>query len=202
LLAWASASSTPDALGRVSGWGHIKVVKQQFGPTTTPGDFVWTATPTDKLTFALDSLVNPTTVGTDVAGLMDHFNPSFPYSWPAARWARSYSGPTDVAMLDAVTSFDTSGFLNPVVGAFGWPVGRAGPDALTDVHPDGSLGAGNAGVDGHGGHRLGDVLAPPLGPHVVWRRVIGRDTLRSGGVTAKVLHPDHRDERLCSAHDD
>jgi hypothetical protein len=120
------AGPSPDAQGHVSGWGLIKAVKQQFGPTATDGDFVWTATPNDKLTFALDTLVNPTTVGTDVPGMMAHFDPNSAYSWPAARWAGSYSGPTDVAALDAATSFDTTAFLNPVAGTFGWNLDLAG----------------------------------------------------------------------------
>ena len=47
-----------------------------MGPVTTPGDFTWTATPADKLTFAIDTLVNPTTVGTDIARPMADFDPS------------------------------------------------------------------------------------------------------------------------------
>jgi PEP-CTERM motif len=81
---------------------------------------MWTATPTDKLTVAIDTLANPTTVGTDVAGAMADFDPSRAYSWPAAHWAGSYSGPTDSASLNAATSFDTTGFLNPTAGSFGW----------------------------------------------------------------------------------
>jgi hypothetical protein len=61
-----------------------------------------------KITMSLDTLVNPTTVGTDIAGPMADFDPNQAYSWPAVRWAGTYSGPTDVAMLDAATSFDTS----------------------------------------------------------------------------------------------
>jgi hypothetical protein len=83
------------------------------------------ATPTDKLTVALDTLINPTTVGTDVAGPMANFDPTQSYSWLAAQWSGIYSGPTDVATLDAATSFDTSGFLNPVAGTFGWSLDPA-----------------------------------------------------------------------------
>jgi hypothetical protein len=79
------AGSSPDALGHVSGWGLVKAVKQMFGATTSSGGFLWTATPTAKLTVALDTLVNPTTVGTDAAGPMADFDPSQSYSWPAAR---------------------------------------------------------------------------------------------------------------------
>jgi hypothetical protein len=72
------------------------------------------------LTVAIDTLINPTTVGTDVPGMMANFDPAQSYAWPAARWDGTYSGPTDVATLDAATSFDTSRVLNPIVGAFGW----------------------------------------------------------------------------------
>jgi autotransporter-associated beta strand protein len=121
--ATGTAGPSPDALGHVSGWGLVKAVKAQFGATTSSGDFVWTATPSSKLTVAIDTLVNPTTVGTDVAGPMDHFDPNSAYSWPAVQWAGTYSGPSDTAMLDAATSFDTSGFANPVAGTFGWSLG-------------------------------------------------------------------------------
>jgi fibronectin-binding autotransporter adhesin len=121
--ATGAAGPSPDALGHVSGWGLVKAVKAQFGATTSSGDFVWTATPSSKLTVGIDSLVNPTTVGTDVAGLMDHFDPNSPYSWPAVQWAGTYSGPTDTAMLDAATSFEIGAFMNPVAGTFGWSLG-------------------------------------------------------------------------------
>src|SRR5207253_329845 len=68
------------------------------------------------------TLVNPTTVGTDLPGPMDHFDPMQSYSWPAVQWAGAYSGPADAAALDAATAFDTSGFLNPIAGTFGWAV--------------------------------------------------------------------------------
>jgi hypothetical protein len=116
----------------------VKAVKQQFGATTSSGDFVWTATPAGKLTVAIDTLVNPTTVGTDVAGMMAHFDPNSAYSWPAARWAGSYSGPTEVGMLGAATSFDTSGFLNPVAGTFGWNLDPAG-QTLSLVYKPGAV---------------------------------------------------------------
>jgi hypothetical protein len=34
--------------------------------------------------------------------------------------------PTDAAALDVATSFDTSGFLNPTAGSFGWSLDPAG----------------------------------------------------------------------------
>jgi hypothetical protein len=52
--ATGTAGPSPDALGHVSSWGLVKVVKEQFGANATSGDFVWTATPSNKLTFALE----------------------------------------------------------------------------------------------------------------------------------------------------
>jgi autotransporter-associated beta strand protein len=118
----ASGTAGPslDADGHVSGWGLVKAVKQTAGPLTSPGDFTWTATPTDKLTFAIDTLVNPTTVGTDIAGPMADFDPTRTYRWPAVQWTGSFAGPADVAALETATTFDTSGVDNPIVGSFGW----------------------------------------------------------------------------------
>jgi fibronectin-binding autotransporter adhesin len=124
--ATGTAGPSPDAAGHVSGWGLISAVKQAVaGAVASSGDFVWTATPGSKLSVSLDTLVNPTTVGTDVPGLMADFDPSKMYSWPAATWAGTYTGPTNVAALDAATSFDTSGFLNPTAGTFGWSLDSA-----------------------------------------------------------------------------
>jgi hypothetical protein len=124
--ATGTAGPSPDAQGLVSGWGLIKAVKAQYGATTTSGDFVWTATPGDKLTFALDTLVNPTMVGTDVGGPMASFDPAQSYAWPAVHWDGTYSGPTDAASLTASTAFDTSGFVNAVAGTFEWNLDPAG----------------------------------------------------------------------------
>jgi hypothetical protein len=109
----------------VSGWGLVKAVKQSVGPVTTPGDFTWTATPANKLTFAIDTLVNPTTVGTDLPGMMADFDATQAYNWPAVRWTGSYAGPTELAALDAATTFDTSGVVNPIAGNFGWTLNAA-----------------------------------------------------------------------------
>jgi T5SS/PEP-CTERM-associated repeat protein len=123
--ATGTAGPSPDALGHVSGWGLVKAIQQGVGSVTSGGNFTWTATPTDKLTVALDTLVNPTTVGTDVAGPMADFDPTRAYSWSAAQWAGNYSGPTDVATLNADTAFDTSGFVNQFNGTFGWSLDSA-----------------------------------------------------------------------------
>jgi hypothetical protein len=124
--ATGTAGPSPDAQGLVSGWGLVKAVKALYGSTTTSGDFVWTATPGNKLTFALDTLVNPTMVGTDVGGPMANFDPAQSYAWPAVHWAGTYSGPTDSATLTASTAFDTSGFMNAAAGTFGWNLDPAG----------------------------------------------------------------------------
>jgi hypothetical protein len=63
----------------------VKAVKEQYSATTTSGDFVWTATPSNKLTLALETLVNPIVVGTDVGGPMANFDPAQSYAWPAVR---------------------------------------------------------------------------------------------------------------------
>ena len=123
--ATGQSGPTPDALGHVSGWGLINAVKQTQGSATYSGDFTWTATPANQLTVSIDTLVNPTTVGTDVAGPMADFDLNSSYSWPAARWTGTYSGPSDVAALDAATAFDTSGIVNPVAGTFGWNLDSA-----------------------------------------------------------------------------
>jgi hypothetical protein len=118
--ATGAAGPSPDAAGHVSGWGLVKAISQIIGAATTPGDFTWTATPADKLLVSLQTLVNTTTVGNDVPGLMDHFDPTQSYSWRAVQWSGTYAGPTDEATLDAATSFDTTGFQNRQAGTFGW----------------------------------------------------------------------------------
>ena len=111
---------------------------------------------------SLDTLVNPTTVGTDVAGPMADFHPENPYSWPALRWAGTYSGPTDMAMLDAATNFDTSGFENPTAGTFGWSLDASQSNIVVDLHAVRGAGARDAGVDWVGRNRVGAILAPAV----------------------------------------
>jgi autotransporter-associated beta strand protein len=122
-----AAGPSPDELGHVSGWGLVKVGALRIGDREpSNGSFVWTATPADKLTVALETLLNPTTVGTDIPGPMDHFDPSLPYKWPAVEWTGSYTGPTDAATLDSATAFDTGGFANPFAGTIGWSLDEGG----------------------------------------------------------------------------
>jgi autotransporter-associated beta strand protein len=118
--ATGAAGPLPDAAGHVSGWGLVKAIAEVTGTTTSPGDFTWTATAADKVCVSLQTLVNPTTIGVDVPGEMDHFDATRSYVWPAVEWTGSYAGPTDAAILEASTSFDTSGFANRFTGVFGW----------------------------------------------------------------------------------
>jgi autotransporter-associated beta strand protein len=124
--ATGTAGPSPDAAGHVSGWGLVKAIVRDSGAGATPGDFTWTATAVDRLLVSLQTLVNPTTVGIDVPGMMDHFDPNNTYVWPAITWTGSYAGPTDEVTLDASTTFDTSGFANPVKGTFGWALDAGG----------------------------------------------------------------------------
>jgi autotransporter-associated beta strand protein len=128
--ATGTAGPSPDNGWHVSGWGLVKAISQITGAATTPGDFTWTATSADKLSISLETLVNPTTVGVDVPGMMDHFDPKLSYIWPAVEWTGTYVGPTDAAILDASTAFDTSGFVNRLNGVFGWSL-DAGNNTLS-----------------------------------------------------------------------
>jgi hypothetical protein len=107
--ATGTAGPSPDAAGHVDGWGLINAE-----------NLSWTADSTHPFIVALQTLVNPTTVGTDVPGTMDHFDQTQSYSWAAVHWTGTYTGPTDVAALNAATVFDTSGFANTFSGTFGW----------------------------------------------------------------------------------
>ncbi len=104
------AGPQPDAAGNVDGWSLAKV----------QGNFSFTADATNKLTVNLQTLVNPSVVLDDVPGTMDNFDPTQSYSWAAVKWTGTYTGPTDVAALNAATNFDTSGFQNSFHGTFAW----------------------------------------------------------------------------------
>jgi hypothetical protein len=107
--ATGTAGPTIDANGQVSGWSLIQT-----------GDFNWAADADHKLTVDLQTLANPTTVGSDMAGPMANFDPTQSYSWVAVKWTGTYSGPTDVAALNASTVFDTTAFGNSFNGTFSW----------------------------------------------------------------------------------
>jgi autotransporter-associated beta strand protein len=123
--ATGAAGPSPDGQGRVSGWDLARAVPQ-IGPVPTSGEFAWLADSAHPLAVAIDTLVNPTTVGTDVSGPMANFDPSLAYSWTAVEWTGNYSGPTNAAVLNASTAFDTSGIVNPFSGSFGWAFGPDG----------------------------------------------------------------------------
>ena len=119
--ATGTPGAAPSGNGPSSGWGLVKAVRRSvLGSPSSPGDFVWTATTANKLTVALDTIVSSPDVDSDALAPMANFDPTKFYTWPAVEWAGTYSGPTNAAMLDATTSFDTSGFLNPIAGTFGW----------------------------------------------------------------------------------
>ena len=97
----------------------------------TTGNFDWDATPTDKLTIHLTTLLAPNDVngnagagggygqtGDNTAGLMSDFDPTKSYVWKLFAYQGTYTGPTDTATLDASTAIDDSGFLNPHNGRF------------------------------------------------------------------------------------
>ena len=105
-----TAGPSPDANGQVSGWSLYNI----------NGDLDWTADSANPLTVDLQTLANPTTPGNDVPGTMANFDPTQSYSWAVIHWAGSYTGPTDVAALNAATVFDTGGFANSVNGTFSW----------------------------------------------------------------------------------
>jgi fibronectin-binding autotransporter adhesin len=137
-------SSAPGIAGGTSsvtgssdyGWSLIKAIK--VGPS--PGNFTWTATAASPLTVILQTLTGQTTVGNDVLGPMQNFDPNHAYSWQFVTWAGNYTGPTDPVTLNSETIFDQSSgpFANslPPVGQyqFAWTVkfnsGASGPGEL------------------------------------------------------------------------
>jgi T5SS/PEP-CTERM-associated repeat protein len=119
-----------NAAQQVSGWGTLQAVAGVI-PVTTAGNMQWDATPGDKLTIHLATLLAPNdpsgnlstaggygSAGDMTPGLMTDFDPSQSYSWRLFAYQGSYSGPTDTANLDASTILDASDFLNPHAGRF------------------------------------------------------------------------------------
>jgi autotransporter-associated beta strand protein len=115
---------------QVSGWGTLLAVVG-VSPVATAGDFRWDATPSDKLTIHLQTLLAPDdangnssasggygSAGDMTPGLMTDFDPSQSYSWRLFAYAGAYIGPADTATLDASTNVDASEFLNSYAGRF------------------------------------------------------------------------------------
>ena len=109
-----AAGPTPDAAGHVDGWSLADT-----------DNFTWTADVNNALTVDLQTLLNPSTVGTEDSGAMDNFDPSQSYVWTAVHWTGTYTGPTEVAALNAATDFDTSGVVNQFGGKFSWKLDTA-----------------------------------------------------------------------------
>jgi autotransporter-associated beta strand protein len=120
------------------GWSLIKAIK--VGPS--PGNFTWTATTSSPLTIIMQTLTGQTTVGNDVLGPMQNFDPltagwTSGYTWQFVTWAGTYAGPTDSATLNSETIFDLSSgpFANTLSGQFfDWQLkfnsGTSGPGEL------------------------------------------------------------------------
>jgi autotransporter-associated beta strand protein len=128
----ATGTSGPsaNAAKQVSGWGTLLAVAGT-SPVATNGNMQWDATPADKLTINLATLLAPSdsagnasasggygAAGDMTPGLMTDFDPTQSYSWRLFGYQGSYTGPTDTASLDASTNLDASGFLNPHAGRF------------------------------------------------------------------------------------
>jgi autotransporter-associated beta strand protein len=112
---------TPDANNNVSGWSQVQASKVANPVTNqvSTGNVTWAATPANRFSFALQTLLNPTPLGADNLGPMANFEPAHSYAWPVITFEGTYAGPTDSATLTADTLFDLSGFQNPHPGTFG-----------------------------------------------------------------------------------
>ena len=64
-----------------------------------------------------------------------------------------------MASLDAATTFDTSGVVNPIAGNFGWSLDAADQTLSLTYTPTAVPEPGDSRIVGHRRHRLGDVLA-------------------------------------------
>jgi T5SS/PEP-CTERM-associated repeat protein len=147
---------TPGATGLVSGWTQHDVVTQ-IGPISTPGTFAWTADALTKETVTLQTLLDPTPVGSDNFGPASNFYPGQSYAWPFVRWTGAYSGPSTDAALDAASVFDATGFQNPTNGgSFGWHLDQPGQTlylTFTPVPEPGALALVGAAAAAWWAHR-------------------------------------------------
>jgi T5SS/PEP-CTERM-associated repeat protein/autotransporter-associated beta strand protein len=135
--ATGTSGPTANASKQVSGWGTLLAVAG-ISPLATNGNMQWDATPSDKLTIHLATLLAPNdpsgnvsasggygSAGDMTPGLMTDFDPSQSYSWRLFGYQGGYTGPTDTASLDASTDLDASGFLNPHAGRFDLTLNQA-----------------------------------------------------------------------------
>jgi hypothetical protein len=117
----ATGTAGPTTTPTVSGWSLIQSVPNIQG--TRFGDFYWDASPTNKLTFSMVTLLDHTTAGQDspTGPMANFYQPGF-YVWPIVTFtgsyltqdATDYSGgaPTSPFALNAATTFDFGGFAN------------------------------------------------------------------------------------------
>jgi hypothetical protein len=136
--ATGTAGPTPDANNQISGWSLVLAYRGLVGEFFAPGNLTWTATPAagTQFQFALQTLMNPTTVGSDNPGPMANFDPSRNYMWQFVSYMGTYTGPTGTpaqidAQLTADTLFDATGFVNPIHGTFSLHLDQ--PNKLLDV---------------------------------------------------------------------
>jgi T5SS/PEP-CTERM-associated repeat protein len=151
---YGGTSSTPGQLD--FGWSGIKAVK--VGPS--PGNLTWTATAAAPLVITMQTLTGATTVGNDILGQMQNFDPNLNYTWQMFNFAGTYTGP-NIAGLEASTTFDVVNgpFANPRASgsSFHWSLVDNSPNGghldmlyVTSAVPEpGSmalLGAAGAGI--------------------------------------------------------
>jgi hypothetical protein len=71
-----------------------------------------------QFNMALQTLINPITVGQDTQGAMANFDglhpPNNQYLWKFVQWQGAYTGPLTDAALSATVLFDASNFVNPI----------------------------------------------------------------------------------------
>jgi autotransporter-associated beta strand protein len=117
----ATGTAGPTTTPTVSGWS-LANVQFRNGVAGVQGDFYWDASPTNQVLVSMQTLHNPTTPGSDVAGAMANFDPAQKYTWSMVTFAGSYltqdttdypsGAPTSALALNAATTFDFSGFSN------------------------------------------------------------------------------------------
>ena len=150
--------------------------------------------PADKLTVALETLLNPTTVGVDVPGPMDHFDPSRSYTLAGRRVDRQLFRPGRCGGPDWRNDLRHHRLPQPDWRNVRVVAGRRGTHVVADVHAQRRPGTGHAGPGRSGGDRRLVATAPrsssdasgPRGGNS-WHSRLGRSTRR---------RPVHMDRRL------